>query len=185
MSNDKEKKLELLKKRISEITGAIEEVAAGIAQNANNAVSVSRAADVLAKISSSLKERIDAIQQSVKNYNRVTGEIVSISDQTNLLSLNAAIEAARAGESGRGFSVVADEVKKLAEQSKVTAQSTKKDELELLNNIEEVIKIAGELEARAGLLNHDIENISAVNEKITGKSQEMVSTAYLMLKEQN
>lgn len=70
----------------------------------------------------SVNQAIEKLTLSSRQINEISNVISDISDQTNLLALNAAIEAARAGDAGRGFSVVAEEIRKLAEQSQ---ESTK------------------------------------------------------------
>lgn len=90
-------------------------------------------------IDKAMKEAIEKSKE-VERINQLANAILDISSQTNLLALNAAIEAARAGEAGKGFSVVADEIRKLAESSKTTVneiQNTIKIVFEAVNSLAE------------------------------------------------
>ena len=82
---------------------------------------------------------IEQVEKEMRTVNKITDIINGIAEQTNLLALNAAIEAARAGDAGRGFNVVALEIRKLAEQSKSSAQNIYKIINGLINIINEIV----------------------------------------------
>lgn len=97
-------------------------------------------ADIRGKLQAALEE-----SRSVEKINDLTGDILSITSQTNLLSLNASIEAARAGEAGRGFAVVADEIRVLADNSADTAGNIQNISNQVTGAVERLAKNAEEM----------------------------------------
>lgn len=120
-----------------------------------------------------LAATLGQLTDRAQNIGQVMAVINDIADQTNLLALNAAIEAARAGEAGRGFAVVADEVRKLAEK---TMHATKEVEDAISLIQESTANVVKEMDTTRGR----VENTSEMASEAGGVLQEVVSQANLI-----
>lgn len=166
-----------LKSSVKDITTSVEEIAAGSTENVTEISHIEKSISDMYDKAKELYKKVDSMKIRINNFSDSSKEIVSISTQTNMLSLNASIEAARAGEAGKGFVVVASEVKKLADMSNKVARSTVDDQKDMMKMIDEIAEVADELNNKNLEVRNAIDKISTVLEESTAKQEEIASLA--------
>lgn len=114
------------------------------------------------EITSKVGESIESLKKESEIINTFIETITSISNQTNLLSLNASIEAARAGEAGRGFAVVAEEIRKLADDSAKAAGEIRNNVSHIMLQTENSVKSAGQAQEMVALQAESVKQVIRV-----------------------
>ncbi|WP_321417301.1 methyl-accepting chemotaxis protein [uncultured Methanomethylovorans sp.] len=197
-SGNQSQKTEEVSRAMNDMTQSVQEIATNAQKAAETATTASETIKDVGVQSENLIVQMSSIQSAVgesanvireldmksKQIDEIVNLITNIADQTNLLALNAAIEAARAGEHGRGFAVVADEVRKLAEESRDAAKEIasliKEIQVGTENAVEAMDKGTGQVNTGSKALSETVQAVQSIVEgsgKVALMAQDIAAAA--------
>jgi len=166
------KTLDVLRTEAEELTAVSEELSATSEQMTSISNTIAKDLQELADESSFLKDEIKTIES-------ILSKIKDTAVKSRILGLNASIEAARSGEHGKGFMVVANEIKKMAEGSKTAVEGFEPQLQDMMLNIEKVLKTIQEISAHSQEQSVMIQEFQTAFEHIVHASSELSKNAYI------
>lgn len=169
-----------IKEKFKDFRSSVEELSQGNQAVANKTSDMAILSGEMNHFCGDIQKGLMSIQEFLNEYKEGNEEIIGVSNQTNMLALNASIEAARAGEFGRGFSIIAQEVKNLSEHTK---QIVEKNNLsgnqivpDIERNIQEINKFINEIQ----MFNEKIDNIASNTEEISAQAEVIAEIAQVL-----
>jgi len=138
-------------KRQTEIRNIVDEITRSLSQSQEHIDNIADGSHSLVDFSKLLLEQSNVAEENIRKTSEVVSIIKKVADQTNLLGLNAAIEAARAGEKGKGFEVVANEIRKFSKET--------------VNFTQTISQTMEEIRNTTNAINESIEKIATIGEK--------------------
>jgi vacuolar-type H+-ATPase subunit I/STV1 len=173
----------LLKEKILHIDNDLDEISKAADSNTSEVSNITHTMSKAAKLSNEVTDCLNDIAVSFDKYAKMGDAIIGIADQTNLLALNAAIEAARAGEDGKGFAVVSDEIRKLADDSKRAVNDTSDNYSLVTSSLSQSKDLISQLNSLIESVSVNVKNVLSALEESNASAGELTTTIQQIINE--